>query len=61
MGLIGSAETFVTIYHCLLRNIPQEMSHDDLVMKALVRLSKAQFRAIQFGAVWFGTSHTNLR
>jgi len=45
----------------LLCNIPQEISHDDLVMQALVRPSMARFRATQFGAVQFGTSYTNLR
>ena len=56
MGLVGCAETFVTVYYCLLRNIPQQIWHDDLVMQALVRLSMARFRTIQFG-----TSYMNLR
>jgi len=36
-------------------------THDNLAMQALVWLCIGQFRAIQFGVVWFGASYVNFK
>jgi hypothetical protein len=35
-------------------------THDDLAMQALLWPCMAQFRAVQFGMVWFSPSYANL-
>jgi len=52
--LIGCPEISVQNLHSMLRNILEQISHDDLVMQDLVWL-----KAVQFGAVRFGTSSMN--
>jgi hypothetical protein len=41
--------------------ISLHISHDYLVMLALVWLHMVRFRAIQFGTVWFNASYANIR
>ena len=38
-----------------------QVSHDDMVMQALVVLHTVWLRAVLFGAFWFGVSYVNLR
>ena len=54
--LIGFPEISVQNYHSVLRNAPEQISHDDLVMQDLVWL-----QTVQFGAVRFSTTYMNSR
>jgi len=62
MGLIGCPEMCREFpVHTVQYLTRMQLSHDDLVMQALVWLQMVWFRAIRFGMVQFGASYTNSR